>query len=464
MEIDHRLIQEYVYAVLEWYELFPEFEFERPYGRVDVVAFKRSEGKPSIGVEVSVTSEISKDAKKLVEFEMPFIVVTDSKREITNIAVKDKEVPVVYYEKFEDKVREALNLGEDSKRFLPFYEWANRRSGKITPIFTHKIDELSNFKNSLKDYGLEEFADDAIDVLEFLYIAREIPEEEAKYLAGGNWCVERTGYIPPAISSILNAYSLKNLPSGRGTGEQRKYFTWLTERGEALAKLSISKRIEDLSDELDEIISKYDKIGYIAIGSDLTFRKVKEEPESVIERVWFDAGMSEKYPESYGRGPDLFYAFCHFLARTAFYDEAIGLFEDLRKLKLAVEAPVYDSRARCIWMEYKIPEELYNYILQKCIVHVDDESLNRFGALGTLLNVGSIGDPSISKERLGEALGHFGIPVSYIEEELVAMNKEHITSKLMPDQAEGPFIILEPKKFKEYLISRLTETMNRAIS
>ncbi len=362
---DHPLIQDYVRDLLEFYGFTAKKEdWISSEDRIDVTATGKG---LKIGVEVHIKGDLDRDIQKLSKyfFDLAFIVGKDIKEGV--IEVGDRNIYITDYRLFESRLREVLN--ENRPRFKPFYEWCMEKlQSKVDrpPIIIE--DALTKFKRSLASAGLDNFLEDCLNTLAFIYMAEEccIAYDSRRYI--------KTGTIDEQILSILRSYNLI-WDHARGSAEMRKYFISLTEDGKKIAQQIISERISRYSNEIDRIISKFGKIvAYIiTVGSmesaldeyklKFDLRKEKSTYEG-SDSLTFHPVLGTLNNSGFYRWSPVF-SFCRFMTYTALYEHAKKFFEELRLIGLAVRMPSYGSYGQYHWDSYKSPKEVAEYLLNK---------------------------------------------------------------------------------------------------
>lgn len=459
---DHSLIQDYVRDLLEFYGFTAKKEdWISPEDRIDVTATGR---ELKIGVEVHIKGDLDRDIQKLSKysFDLAFIVGKDIKEGV--IEVGGKKIYITDYRLFESKLREVLN--ENRPRFKPFYEWCmDRLPEQIRPPIIVE-DALTKFKRSLTSAGLDNFLEDCLNTLVFIYMAEEccVMYDSRRHI--------KTGIIDEQILSILRSYNLV-WDHARGSSEMRKYFVSLTEEGKKIAQQIISERINKYSKEIDRIISRFGKkIAYIMTVGTVkpTLREYKLEFNLIKDKLSFNLEYSDsdsfvfhptlKWLDSFYRWSSVF-SFCRFMTYTALYEYTKKFFEELRLIGLAVRIPSYGSCGQYHWDSYKVPKEVTNYLLNK-LMDVKDELRPLVEEYAVILALYK-GGAYTTRRHFDEVVKSFGIPIESIKAELEYLHRIGITSRYIPDEKATPFIVLNKDAFKEYLLTRIKELTNKVL-
>ncbi len=388
-------------------------------------------------------------------------------------------VPIVHYNSFEIELRRTLNISPTFPRFGSFEEWREKRIKNSTPTFTEsKLDKLIQ---TLKSSGLDPFIEDVINLIGI--IAKEFPSkyrDSVSYqLISFGITTNRPQYenvIDPKILSILRNFSLVG-ESARGSGELRKYFLYLTEKGKEVGKEIIMERISKRSKELDDIINEFGKMASIIVAGCVErydrewILRFKLNEEDLFERLILHSEcrvtdyivnkyiIARGFKVEFKQGKKmeihpLLMLICHFITYYN-YNDSVKFFNRLEELGLAYEVPVYDSRARYIYNEIRSPIEILKYTFNKKPIVVESEALLDFGSLTTLLAVNRIKNPKVARERLEEYISYYEIPIEKIKVVLDELNSLGITSKYIDYPDSGPFLVFDENRFKEVVKAKL---------
>lgn len=176
MQDIHYLLQKYLGDLLGFYGFAPVTpEFGVPSGRIDLAGFRKD---LSIGIEITRTSDVLRDASKLTEhpFKLRFIVVDDPLRDKWTLSnTGGIQINVVLYEWFEKELRRALDIPPSGDRFVPFDEWFVMFTKLIKSLESES--GLSKFVEHLKTSGLDKYTEELLDTLTFIYTAGEVPSQ-----------------------------------------------------------------------------------------------------------------------------------------------------------------------------------------------------------------------------------------------------------------------------------------------
>ncbi len=479
----HSEIQKYLSELLKYYDFTVEIErYISPNDRIDLYGYSKSHGK-TIGIEISLTSDIKKDAEKLAKsgFDLIYIIVDNPAYE-GEIECYGKRILIIHYNSFEGKLRKVLSISSVFPKFGPFEEWIRRQIPEPPPTAERKLDK---FLQILKSSGLDEFIEDIKSFVAILYITRELP---SKYRNGVTYSLihsgvktERPQYrdtIEPRILSILKNFDLV-LETARSSGELRKYFISLTDKGKEIGREIITDRIRENSRELDNIIKELGKMAPI-IAAGTVERLAKEEimkfklsEEDVFDRLLSYAGrkvtdyvvrnklisMGREVKLKYEREQKLhplLSLICHFITYYN-YSKSRSFFNRLEELGLAYEVPVYDSRGRFIHNEIRGPIEVSEYILVGNPLS-ENELIFEFGSLATIYAISRIKNPKSAREELENYMKFYEISLDSIKEILDELNRLGITSKFIELPDFGPFLVLDEKKFEKIIRKKLVDT------
>jgi len=459
---DHSLIQDYVRDLLGFYGFMAKKEdWVSSEDRIDVTATGKG---LKIGVEVHIKGDLDRDIQKLSKysFDLAFIVGKDIKEGV--IEVGGKKIYITDYRLFESRLREVLN--ENRPKFKPFYEWCMERLPSTRPPIIVE-DALTKFKRSLTNAGLDNFLEDCLNTLAFIYMAEEccVMYDSRRHI--------KTRIIDEQILSILRSYNLV-WDHARGSGEMRKYFISLTEDGKKIARQIISERISRYSKEIDGIISRFGKkIAYIiTVGSvestlrdyKLEFDLIKEEKSTYSESDDLISHpilrtLNNSFRSWHNWSP--VFSFCRFMTYTGLYEYAKKFFEELRLIGLAVRMPSYGSYGQYYWDSYKSPKEVADYLLNK-LMDVKDELRPLVEEYTVILAIYK-GGAYMTRQYFDEVIKAFNIPIESIKAELEYLHRAGITSRYIPDEKATPFIVLNKDAFKEYLLARINELTNKVL-
>ena len=482
----HSEVQNYLKALLEYYDFTVEKErYISPSDRIDLYGYSKSHNK-TIGIEITFTSDVRRDTEKLAKsgFDLIYIVVDNPAYE-GKIEYRGRIIPIVHYNSFENELRRALNISLTFPMFGSFEEWAKGRRTEQIPVAEGKLDK---FIQTLRYSGLDEFIEDVIDLLAMLYIAREIP---SMYRDAITYDLIRSGVktkrpqyrtiIDPKILNILKNFGLV-FEEARGSGELRKYFVYLTDKGDEIGREMIANRISTNSRELDNIIEEFGKMApIIAVGTveryvreiimrfelsekDIFDRLLSYTSQRVMDHVIHGklVTMGKEVKLKYGRKQKLhplLSLLCYFITYYN-YNRTREFFNRLEELGLAYEIPVYDSRGRFIHDEIRCPIEVSEYILSRRPLS-ESELIFEFGALTTILAISRIRNPKIARERLEEYIKFYEIPLDSIKRVLDEFNRFGLTSKFIELPDSGPFLVFDEKKFEEIIKRRLVDVALR---
>ncbi len=157
--------------------------------------------------------------------------------------------------------------------------------------------KLDKFIQTLKSSGLDEFVEEALNLVAMLYISKEIP---SMYRDSVTLDIIRSGRrtnrpqykttIDPKVLTILKNFGLVH-ENARGSGELRKYFAYLTDEGKEIGEEVILSRINAYSKEIDDIIREFGKMSAVIVAGTVE-RFAKEhilrfelDEEDIFERL-----------------------------------------------------------------------------------------------------------------------------------------------------------------------------------
>ncbi|ADB57525.1 hypothetical protein [Archaeoglobus profundus] len=482
----HSEVQDYLKALLEYYDFTVEKErYISPSDRIDLYGYSKSHNK-TIGIEITFTSDVRRDAEKLAKsgFDLIYIVVDNPAYE-GKIEYRGRVIPIVHYNSFENELRRSLNISLTFPMFGSFEEWIKGRRIEQIPVAEGKLDK---FIQTLRYSGLDEFIEDVINLLAMLYITREIPSMYRDAITYDLICsgvkTKRPQYrtiIEPKILNILKNFDLV-LEEARGSGELRKYFIHLTNKGDEIGREIIANRISTNSRELDSIIKEFGKMApIIAVGTVERYVRERIMRFELSEKDIFDrlllhvesrvtdyvihsklVTMGKEVELRYGRKRKLhplLSLICYFITYYN-YSKSRDFFNRLEELGLAYEVPIYDSRGRFIHDEIRSSIEVSEYILSR-IPLPESELIFEFGSLTTILAISRIRDPKIARERLEEYIKFYEIPLDSIKRVLDEFNRFGLASKFIEVSDSGPFLIFDEKKFEEIIKRKLIDTALR---
>ncbi|WP_297500795.1 hypothetical protein [Thermococcus sp.] len=446
---------------------------EGGWGRVDVAGRK---GNVSVGVEVVVTGDVARDAKKLSmnPFDYRYIIATKYPKQVDEIIVNGKRIKVVdSVRSFEHELRRDLGVPPD----YPYFSKTNEE--KPPEVFVGTSErEINRIIEELEEYGLENFADDVLNALGKIYISRNLPVEVRVHYNPMTGPTAPNEYesvnIKPQVLSILQRLNLVDI-SRKGTGYARKAFASPSERGLKAGHELILKRIRDHKAELEELAREYgDKLWIILYGSlwytldhfslEVVLKEYEYTPtrggytkeDSILKAAknvrvlgryhYFDLDYMEP-PEN----PTIL-MFSNFLVKTALRDDALRFFSELERYGLAIQDTERNSRGEPIYDVFKAPIEVFQYLATKTkrLANLGYYA-QKFGVLYTILTVGDLYDPGVARRGYDELLQKLELNESAVAEVLADMNRRGITSRLITNPEKAPFIILDRKGFEDYL-------------
>ena len=448
---------------------------EGGWGRVDVAGRK---GNISVGVEVVVTGDVARDAKKLSmnPFDYRYIIATKYPKQVDEIIVNGKRIKVVdSVQSFEHELRRDLGIPPD----YPYFSRANKE--RPPEVFVGASErEINHIIEELEEYGLENFADDVLNALGMVYISRDLPVEVRVHYNPMTGPTAPNEYesvnIRPQVLSILQRLNLVDI-SRKGTGYARKAFASPSERGLKAGHELILKRIREHKAELEELAREYgDKLWIILYGSlwytpnhfslEVVLKEYeytpttgggytkKEDPILKAAKSARVLGRYDYFDLDYMEPPEnpSILMFSNFLVKTTLRDDALRLFSELERYGLAMQDTEWDSRARPIYDVFKAPIEVFQYLATKTKRPANlGYYAQKFGVLYTILTVGNLYDAGVARREYEELLQKLELNESAVAEVLADMNKRGITSRLITDPGKAPFIVLDRKGFEDYL-------------
>jgi len=482
----HSEVQNYLKDLLEYYDFTVEKErYISPNERIDLYGYSKSHNK-TIGIEITFTNDVRVDTTKLLKsgLDLTYIVVDDPEYESKIKTIGG--IPIVHYNSLEGELRRVLNISPTFSRFGSFEEWKGRRAKPSELAFTE--GKLDKFIQTLKSSGLDMFVEDAINLVGMLYIAKEIPSE---YRNSVTLDIIRYGRrtkgpqyrttIDPKILSILKNFGLV-FEDARGSGELRKYFVHLTDKGKEIGREIIAERISVNSRELDSIINEFGKMSSVIVAGTVE-RYVKEQilrfeltEKDLFERLILHSerrvtdyivnrssiARGVRVELKYGKEQEihtLLTLICHFITYYN-YSKSARFFNRLEELGLAYEVPVYGSHGQFIHNEIRGPIEVLECIFSRRPI-IESEALLDFGSLTTLLAISRMKDPKVARKRLEEYIRYYEIPMDKIRAILDELNSLGITSKYIELPDSGPFLVFDESRFEETVRRRLVETALR---
>jgi hypothetical protein len=242
----HSEIEDYLKSLLEYYDFSTKKEYWiSPHDRIDLYA-ESSSFNLRIGIEVSRTSDIRRDAEKLAKtnFDLVFIIVDNPSYE-GKIEIGGRDIPIVYYDNFEGELRKILRISPTAPRFGSLSSWI-RKIEMVRKPRTYAEASISEgllwLESSLEKMGLNQFIYDVKNLLAKLYICKEIVSAYSSGLGYEN-------AIDPKLLNILKNLGLA-IEEARGSGELRKYFLHLTNLDRIVARDIILERIDECRAEL----------------------------------------------------------------------------------------------------------------------------------------------------------------------------------------------------------------------
>ncbi|NJF25361.1 hypothetical protein E3E29_06850 [Thermococcus sp. Bubb.Bath] len=484
----HNSVQDAVVNILRFYGFTARTEAparipEGGMGRTDVVGQKSN---TSVGVEVVDTGDVARDANKLAmnNYDYCYIITLSPSKTVDEVVVNGKRIKVLPPELFEHELRRDLGIPPDH----PYY--FSQEIEKPPEVFVEGTNEVDKVIDELQDYGLENFSNEVLDAIRRIYISGNLTVEVRVHynpMTGPTAPNEyESANIKPQIVSILQRLNLITI-TREGTGYHRKGIAVPTERGRKVGHELILKAIEEHKPELNELIRRYgDKLWTILYGS-LWYNPPIYVVEYVIaeEDSIFKPKAARNLPRDdpiieaakrtrlLGRynvydleymplqdevaQPPVILLFSRFLVDTALREDTLRFFRELEQYGLAIVDTEYDSKGTPLYRVYKAPLEIFQYFITRTKAPGPlGYYAQRFVAFYVLLNVQEIVHPETARKVYDEMVRLLEIPDKLMAEILADMNHRGITSRLITDPTKAPFIILDEKRFKDYIKYELT--------
>jgi hypothetical protein len=433
-------------------------------GRVDIYAYSPV-FKKHIGIEISRTSDIRHDVEKLAmgSFDLRFII-TDNPSYEGKVEIRGISIPIIYYDNFENVLREVLKISRSHPRFGSLETWlASQRTSltlqEVVASSAAPRRASEALYSLLEELSLEAFYKDVETLLLNTYFAGELVSRYSRTLD------RYENAIDPKLLAIVEKLKFA-YEQARGVGIDRKDFLVLTPRGEDLARKLLLEKLSENKEALINTLKRWEKKApLIAIGTlegkSLSLRITNKPPLenvlSFLKRRIFYINLGYDYKLSEELRIDPLLLLLGTFASYYFYEISLKFFENLQKLGLAVKIPVYDSRGgRYSWDAYRSSFEVFSFIIKHTshYLQFDERMLEEFGAFSIILYAGSYRVEKHEFETLAERLG---VEINLVKGILEELNRLGITSKYN-ERGSGddyPFIVLEQKKFKMELTNKL---------
>lgn len=460
----HSLIQDYIASLLKYYSFNVTKEYWLGHqGRIDIYAYHPIL-KKRLGIEISLTSDISHDAEKLATGSLDLrFIITDNRPKGDSIEAQGIKIPIIHYNDFESILRQLLDIPRLHPRFGTLESWL--ASQKIPSTLTEANKESSVQRQAsktlyslLEELGLDTYYKRVEKLLLYTYLANELVSKRSRGL-------DYESTIDPTLLAIVERLRLVE-EYAKGSGNQRKYFITLTRKGEVMARSILLEKMSENEEALNNILKRYGvkallvTIGTLEVPGRLSLRITNEPP---VERTLLHLGrrlsdMIMRYYdiilEKYSIDP-LLLLLGTFTAYY-FYENSLEFYEGLQELGFALKVPVYDSRGRYSWDEYRSSLELLDFIVShaRSLPHRYEEGLEEFGALSLILYAGQYRVERHEFEALAQQLG---IKIDLIENLLTELNSRGLTSRYIQrrDDIYPPFVVLKEKEFKNTIVNKL---------
>jgi len=447
--------------ILECYFVTADSEFTLPTGqRIDVVGYSPSSNQPDIGIEVELTSNLSKDAQKLLnemkEFKLKIIVTENPEtlkmRELFSGKIEIVQPPDADTS-FEDLIRKYTNQ-ENKPR-------CSQRLNAQKLRITSESSLLNDFENEIREQQLDvELAKDIIfkSTLGGIYYG---------YYQWGRG--KGTGYFgrqkEREVLYLHARHFLYEDKRGRNyeTGRTSIYYISSEQEAYDLAKAIIDERLDKNKDSLQEIAEKYGThyIVMMLLGMDSIYESpnglaggVIDNPDNVNYWLYLPE-IPRQLIEQYNVEREIINLLHIYVNSPLVRPKAIEIYKEFTNANLANKTEYYNSYGERSGDLYAIPltQVLDKLNIEDAIVNINLENLRQYAYWFIIRS-----HNPLVPETLYDPIKAIGGQISDVEMKVEELFKLGITSRFIK---EGPstIAIYEENRFREFCEQKMRDIL-----
>jgi len=458
----HEQIKRDCMDILECYFVTADSEFTLPTGqRIDVVGYSPGKNQPDIGIEVELTSDLSKDASKLLNemkvFQLKIIVTENPETLKMRGLLSGIEIvqPPDVDTSFEDLIRKYTN--QENR------PWCSQRLNAQKLHITSESSLLNDFENEMREQQLNvEFAKDIIfrsalgGIYYGYYLFRR--DQGTKYFGRQK---EREVLYLDARHFLFEGRSGRSYETGRTS----IYYISSEQDAYDLAKAIINERVDRNKDRLQEIAEKYGthRIVMMLLGMDRIYDQpyglvgeVNDNPK-YVDYYWktLPNEILKQFIERYNVKMEIINLFHIYVNSPLVRPGAIEIYKELTDANLGNKTEFVDSYGQNSGDLYVIPlTQILNKLnIEDAIVNINLENLRQY-AYWFIIR-------SLSRSHLDtlfDAVKAIGGQINEIQMKIDELFKLGITSRLIKD---GPstIAIYDEDGFREYCEKKMRDIL-----
>jgi len=461
MQTRHEKIKSDCIGILEYYYVTAESEFPRPTGeRIDVVGYSPGKNEPDIGIEVELTSNLSKDAQKLLNMKsLQLRIIVTENRDALSIPQNSLGGIIIMQPPdkdtgFEDLIRKYTK--QENKPW--FSKYLNDKRSYIISVSSF----LKNFENEIREQQLDvELAKDIIfkSALGGIYYG---------YYQWGRG--KGTGYFgrqkEREVLYLHARHFLYEDKRGRNyeTGRTSIYYISSEQEAYDLAKAIIDERVDKNKDSLQEIAEKYGThyIVMMLLGMD----RIYEHPYGLAGEVndnssnvnYYWISLPNEIPrqliEQYNVEREIVNLFHIYVNSPLVKPEAIEIYKEIVNAKLGNITDYYNSNGERSGDLYVIPlTQVLDKLNTDEIVNINIENLRQYAYWFIIRS-----HNPLVPETLFDSVKATGGQINEIEMKIDELFKLGITSRLIKD---GPstIAIYDENRFHEFCEQKMKDIL-----
>jgi len=464
MQTRHEQIKRDCMDILEYYSVTADSEFILPTReRIDVVGYsssRKNPDDPDIGIEVELTSNLSKDAQKLLNMESLKlrIIVTEDPNSLSISNKPPGDIRIVQpHDKdtgFEDLIRKYTN--QENRPW--FSQSLNAQKLRITS----ESSLLNDFENEMREQRLDaELAKDIIfkSALGGIYYGyyQWVKDKGMKY----------SGQQKEKEILYLHArHFLYEDRRGRNyeTGRTSIYYVSSQQGAYDLAKAIIDERVDKNKDSLQEIAEKYGThyIVMMLLGMD----GIYEHPYGLAGEVndnssnvnYYWMSLPNEIPrqliEQYNIEREIVNLFHIYVNSPLVKPEAIEIYKEIVNAKLGNITDYYNSNGERSGDLYVIPlTQVLDKLNTDEIVNINIENLRQYAYWFIIRS-----HNPLVPETLFDWVEATGGQINEIEMKIDELFKLGITSRLIKD---GPstIAVYDENRFHEFCEQKMKDIL-----
>jgi len=460
MQTRHEKIKNDCIGILEYYYVTAESEFPRPTGeRIDVVGYSPGKNEPDIGIEVELTSNLSKDAQKLLNMKsLQLRIIVTENRDALSIPQNSLGGIIIMQPPdkdtgFEDLIRKYTK--QENKPW--FSKYLNDKRSYIISVSSF----LKNFENEIREQQLD------------VELAKDIIFKSALggiYYGYYQWRRDKgIGYFgrqkEREVLYLHARHFLYEDTRGRNyeTGRTSIYHISSEQGAYDLAKAIIDERLDKNKDRLQEIAEKYGThyIVMMLLGMDRLYEHpyglagyVNDNPSNV-NYYWISLPneIPRQLIEQYNVEREIINLLHIYVNSPLVRPKAIKIYKELTDANLGSKTEYFKSYGERSGDLYAIPliQVLDKLNVEDAIVNINLENLRQYAYWFIIRSH----IPSVP-ETLFDSVKAIGGQINEIEMKIDELFKLGITSRLIKD---GPstIAIYDENRFHEFCEQKMRD-------